>query len=546
MTKVISNSQSIYKDLSFADENFHSLVEEAEDAIIIVGATGNIEYVNAKVIKWFEYERSELIGQPIEILIPKRFLNSHIKLRDSYIAHPISRAMGKTELEIKGRTKNGREFFVDISLSPLITSNGKTITAIIRDVNEKVRIANQIKFMSEIGQLLSVKLNSEGFLKSASALIVSQVADGCAILLFNDKGNLYVEDIAHKNPTKYKTLESLVNSVLSRGIFELDLNKKTTEHKVLLISELTDSVLNKFPINEQEQRQVKELKINSSLIIPLLLQGRLMGLLCFILDESKLQFVESDVFFLENIGARIILSIENNRLFNESQLAIKQREDILAIVSHDLRNPLNNILMSAQLLPRIVDDKTKLLSFTKKIIQSTDQMKRMIDDLMDFAKIQEGNLSIEKKLDKPEDAIDLVYEIMKVQADEKGLDFLVKINSKLPEIQFDKQRIVQALANLVGNAIKFTDKGGYVHLSLIESDGDIRFSVADSGSGISKVDLSKIFDRYWQSKRSNTSSVGLGLSITKGIIESHGGRIWVESELGEGSTFHFLLPGGMT
>lgn len=221
---------------------------------------------------------------------------------------------------------------------------------------------------------------------------------------------------------------------------------------------------------------------------------------------------------------------------------IKDREDILAIVSHDLKNPLTAIDLNLQMISKIANEQSKILSIVKNIQKSTDQMERLINDLMDFSKIQIGILTIEKKEDAPDKIIETVYEMMKTQAEKKELNFFTEVNSGLPKIQCDSQRIVQALANLIGNSIKFTDNGGSIKVSVENTIEGVIFSVNDTGPGISSENLPKVFERYWQSKNTNNSSAGLGLSITKGIVDAHGGKIWVESQLEKGSTFYFLLP----
>jgi signal transduction histidine kinase len=259
-------------------------------------------------------------------------------------------------------------------------------------------------------------------------------------------------------------------------------------------------------------------------------------------DNAKRRYNESDIPFLKSIANQLALSIVNVRLYNKAQSSIKLREEILAIVSHDLRSPLTSIQMTGQLLPKIAEDKSKVLKFSEKILSSAYQMKRMIEDLMDFAKIQEGNLSIEMKNEEPTLVVESVFEMMNGQATEKGIQLSREASPKLPVVKYDKQRIVQVLVNLVGNAIKFSRSGGHVHLAAFEFNSGVKFSVTDNGLGISEEDLPKIFDRYWQASRSKTASAGLGLSITKGIIEAHGSQIKVESQLGKGSTFYFVLP----
>lgn len=526
-----------------AEAKYRGLLESAQDAIIVVGATGNIEFVNDQVTKWFGYERVELIGQPMEILIPERLRGVHIRQRDEYLAHPTQRAMGRIGLDLKGRRKDGSEFPVDVSLSPSETLEEKIVTAVIRDMTEKHRQEAQIRFLAKISRMLAASLDYEETLKKAAALIVSEIADGCIVRLLEDDGKLHVKAVANRNPERQLALENLVKSLDARGIYLVDVSSVLSMHEVLLKSEFKNSDFNNLAIDEDEQRQLKQLGISSYAAIPLLIHDRLIGVLSFVSDVSRRRFEEFDTIFFESVGMRVVLSIENARLYKEAQASIKVREEILAIVSHDLKNPLTAIDMAGQLLPKIkANDQPKLLVFSEKIRRATDQMQRMIADLMDFSKIQTGKLAIVKHAEKPNAVIAMVFEMMKAQADEKGLKFSLEVSPELPVIQCDKQRIVQALSNLVGNAIKFTENNGHIHISAVESEGCVKFSVADTGPGISEEDLPKVFDRYWQAKRSKSLSAGLGLSITKGIIESHGGKIWVESKLGEGSIFYFMLP----
>lgn len=532
-----------------AEAKYQGLLESAQDAIIIVGATANIEFINDQVIKWFGYTQQELIGQPIEILVPERYRCAHLQQRNEYLIHPRKRLMAKNKngLDLIGLRKDGSEFPVDIALSPLETPEEKLVIAIIRDMTDRDRLETQVKFLATACTMLADSLEFEDSLKNITSYTVPEIADGCIIQLFDDDRKLQVRSVVHRNQEKQQILEKLIKSFAAKGIWPVDLSKPIMTSKMLLMTEFSNLDFNKLAIDLDDQRLIKQLEISAYVAIPLLIHNRLIGILSFISDESKRRFEESDSDFFESIGLRVALTIENARLYDERQRAIKLREEILAIVSHDLKNPLTAIQLNTQSLTRNqTNDSFNLSSFAEKIRRSADQMKRMIEDLLDFSKIQSGKLSIQKHIEKPYAVIEIAFEMMKAQAEEKGLKFTFSASPELPDILCDKERIVQALANLVGNAIKFTDKGGRIHMSVEESQSDVRFSVTDTGIGISKENLPKIFNRYWQAQRSKgeggSPGAGLGLSITNGIIEAHDGKIWVESQLGNGSTFYFQLP----
>ncbi len=498
-----------------SEERYRNLVADAQDGIVIIDGVGQIIFGNSQIEVMFGYCLNELINQPIELLMPSHLHISHVQHRDRFLANPTKRPMGRPGLELNGRRKDGSEFPVDIGLSPSQTTNGKIVTAIIRDMSIRKKKEEQVEFIATAGRVLAESFeNDVDVLKKITELVVTRLAEGCAVRLLGEDKQLQLASIIHRDLNKQKILEESSSAII-----------EVLETKIVQIN-------NDF----------SEFGEFNSAIIPMNSNGKMIGIISIISDKSKMKFEESDKEFLESIGTQIAVALENSRLYSKAQNAIKLREEILAIVSHDLKNPLNLIHMTGQILPRFANDKAKILNFSEKILRASSQMKRMIDDLMDFSKIQEGMLSIELKVEKPKQVLETVTEVMRPQADEKGVLLTMDVSPELPDIMFDNQRIAQALLNLLGNAIKFTETGGIVQISAVESLGAVKFSVSDTGPGILEEDLPKLFDRYWQAKRSNTASAGLGLSITKGIIEAHGSLIRVESQIGKGSTFYFTLP----
>jgi signal transduction histidine kinase len=239
------------------------------------------------------------------------------------------------------------------------------------------------------------------------------------------------------------------------------------------------------------------------------------------------------------------MAIESARLTDEAQRATRAREDVLAVVAHDLRNPLSTILMSASLLqmPPAADDRVlEPKGLGERIHRSAARMQELIKDLLDLAAIEAGQLAVERQ---PVKALALTadaVELMAPLAAAKGLHLSVREDSEDALLSCDRGRVLQVFSNLVGNAVKFTPAGQRITLAGAADEDAFRFTVADSGPGIPAEQLPHIFDRYWQARSTARQGVGLGLSIAAGIVAAHGGRIWVDSDAGHGSAFHFTLP----
>ncbi len=227
---------------------------------------------------------------------------------------------------------------------------------------------------------------------------------------------------------------------------------------------------------------------------------------------------------------------------SEAEAAVATREELLAIVSHDLRNPLGSIVFSAAALQRTTidgEEGERVQKSAQTILRAADRMTRLIADLLDLAQIQAGKLAIEQTSQDVEGLIRDCVEMLRPLA--AGKDLKGMANAGL-QVRCDRERVLQILSNLVGNAIKFTPEGGSIFIGAQDIGHEVRFSVRDTGQGISEEELPRIFDRFWQAQRKNRAGIGLGLSIAKGLVEAQGGRLYVESQLGAGTTFFFTLP----
>jgi signal transduction histidine kinase len=235
-------------------------------------------------------------------------------------------------------------------------------------------------------------------------------------------------------------------------------------------------------------------------------------------------------------------------LHRRLQRAVQARDDTVGVVAHDLRNPVSAVKM----LSKALLERTKTEEFSAEtqeqlslIRDAALQMDRLIQDLLDVTRVETGRMGINPLPVTTTALLDGALGTLRPLVQEAGLKLIEDLPASLPLVSADPERIGQVLSNLVGNAIKFTKRGGQVIIRAnTNGDREVAISISDSGVGIAGEQLPNIFDRYWQTSQVaiRARGAGLGLPIARGIVHAHGGRMWVESKIGEGSTFYFTLP----
>lgn len=227
-----------------------------------------------------------------------------------------------------------------------------------------------------------------------------------------------------------------------------------------------------------------------------------------------------------------------------AEAATAARDTVLATVSHDLRNPLNTILMSAGMLLEFGKDRLDEMGRERVAVirRLAHEMNRLIQDLLDVATADAGHLVMDAQTHDAGDICRDGLEMLEPIAAENGLRIVTRLPDDLPAIDVDRSRVLQVISNLVGNAIKFTPAGGTITIEAWVESAEIVYRVSDTGPGIPEEHLPRIFDRFWKNGSREMRGAGLGLAIAREIVEAHGGRIWAESEPGQGATFLFTIP----
>jgi len=277
----------------------------------------------------------------------------------------------------------------------------------------------------------------------------------------------------------------------------------------------------------------------------MLARGHTLGVMTFGLIASSRVYGSQELLFAEHLAGRIAIAMDNSRLYEEAQRAIRARDNVLAVVSHDLRNPLGTIVMStAQLLRSAAGDDRRKQSrrYLDSIRRAAQAMNRLIADLVDVASLEAGRFALARHDLEASLLLSDTLEMLGQQAEHAGVSLRSEPPSEDELLLCDRQRVVQALGNFTSNAIKFTPAGGSVVLSVGRQGQSLCFSVTDTGAGMSQDQLGHVFDRFWQAERTAHLGTGLGLTIAKGIAEAHGGKAWGTSEPGKGSTFYLSIP----
>lgn len=269
--------------------------------------------------------------------------------------------------------------------------------------------------------------------------------------------------------------------------------------------------------------------------------GTMLGLGPFVRDTIVHSLVTLQAFMAVVAVTALVLGAA----ISERSRAVQMRDEFLALVSHDLKSPLGAIQMSAALVARTVlaeSGDPRLRRHVELVGRGTARMSHLIRDLLDAAAIDAGHLSLDPKEGDARPLVDETILGASPAAEEKGQRLLADTPGEAVPIVCDRARLEQVLANLIGNAVKFTPAGGAITVRLRAQEGAAHFSVTDTGAGIEPDQVRLVFDRYWRGKPGAAEGTGLGLFIAKGIVESHGGRIWASSEVGVGSAFHFTIP----
>jgi len=536
------------------------LFEAAPEGIALLDPDDCVLDVNGEFTRMFGYAREEARGRRInDLIVPP-------ELRPEADELTLQVASGqRIWTETVRQRRDGTPVDVLLSGTPVFAAGRQVATwGIYRDVSRRKRderaraellereqraraeaegAGRRASFLADVGTLLSASFDYASGYRELARLAVPELADYCLIDEVDAEGGTRRVAVSHIDPEKERTL--LLTDV--HNPHDADPERRPVLRVVrtgepVLVPEVTQEVIDRLSVDAVHRERFLSHGPRSFLIVPLTARGRTLGVITLAYSDSGRHYGAADLAVAQEVARRAALAIDNARLYREAQEAVRARDSVLGVVSHDLRNPLTAVLLNADaILTSDADIPAWAREGLDMIVRSAEGMERLIRDLLDVARIEAGQLRVLPEPHNPGMLVRDAVELFTPLAEEKRVTLLAVSPDLPPPVQVDRDRLMQVFNNLVGNALKFTPPDGMVTVGAEPDDGGmVRFWVRDTGPGIPESDFPRLFERFWQAD-GRRDGAGLGLPIAKGIVEAHGGRIWVESCIGAGATFHFTV-----
>lgn len=496
-----------------AEGKFEALLEAAPDALVIVNQDGIIVLVNSQTERMFGYQRADMLGQPVELLVPEKWRAGHVQHRKRYSTDPQPRPMGQ-HLELTARHKEGREFPVEISLSPLKTADGLLVTATVRDISERKKVQHGLE---------RAETRYRSLVEAIPAVTFMAALD-------EGLNELYVSPQIEQL-LGFSQQEWLGNPVLwHRQLHPEDRDRWNREFAPTCGLGQPFRSVYRFIARDGRvvwvHGEAKVVRDESGR--PLFLQG-------VAFDISALKQAEEELKKLnQTLEQRVTERTE------ELSRSNAELEQFAYVASHDLQEPLRAVASFAKLLARRYADQIDATGqdYINRIVGGAIRMQTLITDLLTYSRV--GRQGRPFAMTSCAAVLSTVCGNLKVAIEESGAELTIE---DLPAAWGDETELTQLFQNLIGNALKFrSERPTQIRVAAQADDSGWLFSVQDNGIGIDPAYAERIFQIFQRlHSRSQYPGTGIGLAVCKKIVEHHGGRIWVESAPDQGAMFCFTL-----
>ena len=517
-----------------------AIVQHSNSPIIGKSLDGVVTSWNEAAERLYGYTAEEMIGKHISVIAPPE--------RPDEIPGILARiARGETveSYETVRIAKDGRRIEVSLTISPIRSADGVIVGAskITEDISERKQSERALRFLDAASRELSSSLDYEVTLAAVARLAVPAVCDWCAIDILDEKGGLHRLAVEHSDPAKL----ALARELAAKYPPEQNPPRALETGRSELHADISEALIDATAPDDEYRDIIRGLGLRSAMTVPLIVRGRTLGVISFIAAESGRRYGPADLRFAEDLAERAALAVENARLFRQIQDSLTSRDEFLASVSHDLRNPLAAIKAGAELL-LLQARRTgsippeRLDSMLNTIASTAQRMARVIDGLLDISRMQMGQpLDLQRS---ENDLAALAQAVVREREHTSDRHRLVVKSASEVVGQWDGVRLQRVLSNLIDNAVKYSPDGGEVTVTVErEDDQTALLVVTDHGIGVPEADLPTIFERFRRGGNAERiPGTGIGLAGARQIVEQHGGTIRMESQVGDGTRVFVRLP----
>lgn len=400
--------------------------------------------------------------------------------------------------------------------------------------------------LGSASRALEISLDMDDRLRHFARSTVPAFADICVVDLTAGEDSFRRVASVRSDRAPAALAEELEDLLLPDGsgnVIDVALRTGTEE----LIPRVEDLEPERLASSPENRRLFETHQIGSLLSVPVTADDAVIGGLTFLTMADQPPLDEEDLRTARELGGRMSAAVLHAREYGRAVDTSRAREEVLRIVSHDLRQPVNAILLGTNILRgKLPPDSSSEREVLHQIESAANRLNRMSRDLLAAGSIEAGVLSVVLARQRPHHLVEEAVHAHEKAAEEKSVRLRADLPDDLPVVAVDQDRIFQVLSNLLSNAIGLSPPDGEVKIRAEAREDDVRFSVSDSGPGIPVDEQAHVFDAFWRGEDNPGPGSGLGLTIAKGIVEGHMGKLWVESEEGEGATFHFTVPQAKT
>jgi PAS domain S-box-containing protein len=522
-----------------------AILDTALDCIITIDHEGRVVEFNPAAERTFGHRRADVLGrQMAELIVPPPLREQHYRGLAHYLATGEGPVLDK-RVEMTALRADGTEFPVELAVTRISAEGPPLFTAYLRDITGRKRAEQASRFLADASKSLAALVDYGSTMQKVARLAVPCFADWCAVDLLEPDGSLRRVAVAHADPSKVERAHAQhrrppdpdapqgVPHVLHTGQPEL-------------IPEATDALLAETVKDEGLLRTMRDLGPKSYLGVPLQARGRTVGMVTFLAAESGRRFDATDLAVAEDLAHRAGIALENARLYADVREADRRKDEFLAMLAHELRNPLAPIRNALHILKQAGADAAVLGRVREMMERQVQHMTRMVDDLLDVSRITRGKIELRKEDVDLASVVGRTVEVARPLIGDRRQTLTVDLPPEPVRLEADPTRLEQVLANLLNNAAKYTDHGGHIGLSARREGGELVLRVKDTGVGIAPDMLRRIFEPFVQADRvlhQSQGGLGIGLTLVRRLVEMHGGSVTAHSEgPGRGSEFVVRLP----